>query len=459
VGREEKPRWGRSVATPFHRIRSRSARACVLAAALLLFALGSFLSAVFAQANLSAKQQEEADIREELRRIVNEEPEKAADANKALDALDQPETSALGRQARNRRERGAKRIVNGLPSRSHPAVGALLQGNDPHTAKVQCTGTLVGCDKFLTAAHCIADHPLAASYLVFFQELGFFRVKAVRWEQDKYDSPYFDWAMLTLDKPVEGIAAMAINTSVEPLNGSIATIVGFGRTGGSRLDYGIKREGSVKLSACPDDLARSRALCWRYDADVQSNSSAQNTCHADSGGGIFMRDSDGPRIVEKVFGIVSGGTDDDCMKNDLSYNVDTFRYRDGIEAAGEGRLRPGMCGRPLGYGTASEPVRNKFRLGTATPEVRFTVEAPEGASALRVAMNAEDDGSGRNEFQISVFNGQALANSSDACAGHGSGRFAFCEIERPQPGVWTIILSSKKGEGEAQVTTLFVSPN
>jgi hypothetical protein len=337
-------------------------------------------------------------------------------------------------------------------------VGALLQGNDPHSAGAWCTGTLVGCDKFLTAAHCIADDPSPDSYLVFFQELGFFRVKAIRWEKDKYNFPYFDWAILTLDKPVEGIAAMAINASVEPLNGSTATIVGFGRTGGSRFDYGIKREGSVKISACPASLAQSRVLCWRYDADIQSKSSAQNTCNADSGGGIFMRDNDGPRIVEKVLGIVSGGRDKDCMKNDLSYNVDVFQYRDWIDATGEGRLQPGMCGHPLWYSAASEPVRNKFRLGTDAPEVRFAVEVPQGTAALRVAMNAEDNGSGANEFQISVSKGQTLANFKDECTGSGSGRFAFCEIAHPQPGVWTIALSRKKGEGEAQVTTLFVSP-
>jgi V8-like Glu-specific endopeptidase len=447
------------VTTPFPWITGEWARTFLFAATLVLFAAGCLPSAVFAQAHLSAKQEEEADIREELQRIIKEEPEKAADAQKALDALNQPETSARGRQARNRRERGARRIVNGLPSRSHPAVGALLQGNDPHTARAWCTGTLVGCDKFLTAAHCIADDPSPDSYLVFFQELGFFRIKAIQWEKDRYNFPYFDWAMLTLEKPVDGIAAMAINTSVEPLNGSTATIVGFGRTGGSRFDYGIKREGSVKISACPAKLAQSRVLCWRYDADVKSNSSAQNTCNADSGGGIFMRDYDGPRIIEKVFGIVSGGRDKErCMRNDLSFNVDVFQYRDWIEAAGEGRLQPGMCGHPLWYGTASEPVRKTFRLGTETPKVRFAVEAPAGATALRVAMNAEDNGSGKNEFQISVFKGQALANSNDECTGNGSGRFAFCEIRRPQPGLWTIALSTKKGEGETQVTVLFVSP-
>jgi hypothetical protein len=46
-------------------------------------------------------------------------------------------------------------------------------------------------------------------------------------------------------------------------------------------------------------------LCWKFDADVISKTSAQNTCNADSGGGIFIRYSDGPRVVEKVFGVVS----------------------------------------------------------------------------------------------------------------------------------------------------------
>jgi hypothetical protein len=427
-----------------------------LSAAALLLALGFFPGAVFSQTSFSTKEQEAADTREELQRIIKEEPERAADAQRALEALDQPETSIAGRQARNRRERGARRIVNGLPSHSHPAVGALLQGNDPHTARAWCTGTLVGCDKFLTAAHCIADDPLQDSYLVFFQELGFFRVKAIRWESKKFNLPYFDWAMLTLDWPVEGIAPMPINKSVEPLNGSIATIVGFGRTGGSRHDYGIKREGSVKLSACPATLANSRVLCWRFDADVQSNSSAQNTCNADSGGGILMRDKEGSRVIEKVFGIVSGGMDRDCMKSDLSFNLDVFKYGDWIEAAGEGRLQAGICGTPLWNDASTEPLRNKFRLGRETPEVRFTVEAPEGAAAFRVAMNAEDDGSGENEFQLAVFKGQVLANSSDECKGNASGRFAFCEVRHPEPGSWTIALIRKSGEGELQVTTLFV---
>jgi hypothetical protein len=409
----------------------------------------------FAQTSPSARE-EESEIRAALQGIIEQDPAHAAEAQKALGALDRPASSPEGRQARNRRERGARRIVNGLPSRSHPAVGALLEGNTPETARVVCTGTLVGCDKFLTAAHCIAKDPSPGSYLVFFQELGFIEVKDVRWEEQKYRFPYFDLAMLTLARPVEGIAPMAINMSVQPLRNSVATIVGFGRTGGRHYDYGIKREGSVKIAACPANRARDQVLCWRFDADVTSSTSAQNTCNADSGGGIFMRDNDGPRVVEKLFGTVSGGTDADCMRNDLSYNVDVFRYRDWITAAGEGRLSSAMCGRPLWEGSRNAPAVKVLSLSEKNPETRLTIEAPEGVTSLRVAMNAEDNGASKNAFAFSAFGSRGAGSSENACEDKGSGQFAFCAIDRPERGPWTIVLKRTRGEGQVQVTTLLV---
>lgn len=423
---------------------------------LSLFALAVCQHGASAQAGPSAKEQEEADIREVLQRIIKEDPAHAAEAQKALDALNKPESSPEGRQTRNRRERGSRRIVNGLPSRSHPAVGALVKGETPQTAGSWCTGTLVGCDKFLTAAHCIAEDPSPGSYLVFFQELGFYKVKAIRWEKEKYHFPYFDLAMLTLAEPVEGVAPMPINMSVKPLNGSIATIVGFGRTGSTREDYGIKREGSVKTAACPDTLARSNVLCWHFDADVKPGASAQNTCNADSGGGIFMRDTDGTRVVEKLFGTVSGGTDSDCMKNDTAYNVDVLQYRDWIKEAGEGRLSSSMCGRPLWDRRSNAPMVKTLRLSQSNPETGITIEAPEGVSALRVAMNAEDDGARKNQFEFSAFRGKEPRGSENACKDNGTGQFAFCAIDKPRSGPWTIALKRLKGEGEVQITTLFV---
>jgi hypothetical protein len=171
-------------------------------------------------------------------------------------------------------------------------------------------------------------------YLVFFQELGFFEVKEIRWPKDQYRFPYADIALLSLARSVEGIAPMPINTSVKPLNKSIATIVGFGRTGGASYDYGIKREGSAKTEACPAAYADKKVLCWSYDAEVRSLGRNSNTCNGDSGGGVFLRDGVGNQVVQKVFGIVSGGLDRNCVKDDVSYNVDVSEFRSWLEEPG-----------------------------------------------------------------------------------------------------------------------------
>jgi hypothetical protein len=409
-----------------------------------------------AQSLPSAKEHEEAQLRLELERIIAEHPQEAANARKALASLDKPESTPAGRQARGRGDRGARRIVNGLSARGYAAVGALLQGNDPRAATAWCTATLVGCDKVLTAAHCIAQSPSPGAYLVFFQELGFFPVKEIRWPQADYTYPYFDLAMLTLARPVEGIAPLAINMTTKPLNKSMATIVGFGRTGGAREDYGIKREGSVKTEACSPFYAERKLLCWAFDADVKSRPSPSNTCNGDSGGGVLMRDNDGLRIVQKVFGVVSGGRDKGCVKSDESFNVDVMSFRAWIETAGEGRLSSRMCGSASGPQVEAEARRELVRLRDGEREAAIRLDVPAGTVALRVAMNGEDDGQGKNDFDLLVYRGTQTAGASPACDDNGPGQFAFCDIARPQPGPWTIVVRRNKGSGDAQITATLV---
>ncbi|MCC7253051.1 trypsin-like serine protease [Hyphomicrobium sp.] len=357
----------------------------------------------------------------------------------------------MGRQARNRRERGARRIVNGIPSSAHPAVVAVLKGATRETAKAWCTGTLVGCDKVLTAAHCVANDPSPSSYQIFFQELGFFAVKSVEWPKEDYKFPYFDLAMLTLEKPVEGIAPIPINWSTRPLDNSVATIVGFGRTGGARHDYGIKREGSVRTAACAGPYAKIPLLCWKFDADVISTASAQNTCNADSGGGVFMRDDDGDRVVEKVFGVVSGGIDAECMKKDMSFNVDVSRFKSWIEKAGEGRLSPAMCGAPLWTRRVDQPKRATITIGPGQDETTFEIDVPEQAKDMRVSINAEDNGAGSNAFTLALDNGEAGGAAEDCL---GSPQFASCAVSRPRSGPWRIRIKRQKGQGQLQVTAI-----
>lgn len=415
-----------------------------------------FIASAKAQTLLSSKELEEAEIRRELEEIISKDAIAAPDARTALDALNRAETSPQGRQVRNRRERGVRRIVNGVPVRAYPAVGALLKGGDAHVARAWCTGTLVGCNKFLTAAHCIAENPTPKDYLVYFQELGFFGVQDIKWEPSKYRFPYFDIAMLTLKTSVEGIAPAAINTTVKPLNNSVATIVGFGRTGGTHYDYGIKREGSVRTTRCPSSYDGLSVLCWRFDAEIKSNRSASNTCNADSGGGVFMRDNEGLRIVEKVFGVVSGGRDRDCLKNDLSYNVDVFQYREWIAIAGEGKLSSEMCGSPLSEGREFEPKQAVIHVDSKTPQGKIKWSVPQGATALRAAMNGEDDGEGANAFELSVFRDDRSAVSGPRCNGDGPGPFAFCEVTNPGFGEWIVSVVRSRGEGDVQVTATFV---
>ena len=97
-----------------------------------------------------------------------------------------------------------------------------------------------------------------------------------------------------------------------------------------------------------------------------------------------------------------------------------------------------------------------LRLSQSNPETGITIEAPEGVSALRVAMNAEDDGARKNQFEFSAFRGKEPRGSENACKDNGTGQFAFCAIDKPRSGPWTIALKRLKGEGEVQITTLFV---
>jgi hypothetical protein len=109
-------------------------------------------------------------------------------------------------------------------------------------------------------------------------------------------------------------------------------------------------------------------------------------------------------------------------------------------------------------GTSREPVQQTVRLDAKTPEARISVEVPAGATALRIAMNAEDDGAGTNQFQFAAFSGKDPAASQNACKDSGTGQFAFCAIDKPAAGAWTIAVTRKKGQGDVQITALPIGP-
>jgi V8-like Glu-specific endopeptidase len=76
---------------------------------------------------------------------------------------------------------GSRRIVNGIDTVSYPAVGALIHRQPAENATEVCTGTLVGCNKLLTAAHCVSKDLNVTNYSVFFQTEGIFKVRRIDW--------------------------------------------------------------------------------------------------------------------------------------------------------------------------------------------------------------------------------------------------------------------------------------
>ena len=90
-----------------------------------------------------------------------------------------------------------ERIVNGNVTGDFPSTGALLSPSNPNAASILCSGTMIGCQTFLTAGHCVADDLDPTHYTVFLQNAGFFSVKSIALHPD-FNFPVGDVAVLSL---------------------------------------------------------------------------------------------------------------------------------------------------------------------------------------------------------------------------------------------------------------------
>lgn len=90
------------------------------------------------------------------------------------------------------------------------------------------------------------------------------------------------------------------------------------------------------------------------------------------------------------------------------------------------------------------------------PEVAFSFEVRDGIDRLMVAMNGDDNGKGRNDFDLFLIQGSGTTAEA-VCKEDGPGQFAFCSIHSPPAGPWKAVVRRKQGGGLAQVvvTQLF----
>jgi Trypsin/Bacterial Ig domain/Bacterial pre-peptidase C-terminal domain len=349
-------------------------------------------------------------------------------------------------------ERAAQPIVNGQATTEFPTVGVLLTATEP--ASLLCTGTLVGCDRFLTAAHCVCfgdgascqDPEPGDGMRVYLQGAGFFSVVGQH-VHPEFRFPDNDVAVLELSRPAVGLRPSPLARRALAI-GEGGTIVGFGRSGGMEHDYGIKQSGQVVTGECPPDLERPGHVCWTFEDQ------GANTCNGDSGGPLFVADRS-DRLA--VAGITSGGTLSNCLSGDQSYDTGVSAHLDYIASAAGGpeRLGPRVCGELPHVGELGTEV--VARQGSLQPGVTDThqVEVPPGTAELRVSLNATEGSSP----DLYLRAGRPATAAAHDCAADGPGSYGYCEVRSPVPGTWHVqVIGVGYGDFQLTATTLAGAP-
>ncbi len=357
---------------------------------------------------------------------------------------------------------GDVKIVKGVPSHNYPAVGALLIETQPSGFSHSCTGTMIGCKTFLTAAHCVLPDPDPQNYRVFLPQAGLFEVDAIRWPKSAYIAPTTegskaDVAIVTLKASISGINPHAINTTREA-GLDPGTIVGYGRTATSAADdsSGVKREGHVLISQCKSAKFTGELVCW--DFDDGTSLSPSNTCNGNSGGPLFLTN----RSQTVIGGVTSGGKNANCLGDDHSYDASVFKNRtwivetaaglSGGEIATEDKM-PQTCGSfsPLPERPGSDRVISWLeKVNAVNPEkvLRANLVGAD-AKRLRVSLSFLPE-PGASGFGLWVIKGASADVTQAVCSDVRSSEALYCEIENPGAGDWTIVVKANSGGAEFQ---------
>lgn len=344
------------------------------------------------------------------------------------------------------------RIINGRVTGQFPSTVALID----ETGLMACTGTLIGCETVLTAAHCVclgvgtecqaggSELVNADDLQIFAQHAGFVGVDTIHVPSTYEFGVTDDVAILKLSTPVTGIEPTPINETASPGIGSLGTIVGFGA---DEEDFGLKRTGKVELATCTA-VPGAPHLCWNFEAPLGPVGEDSNTCQGDSGGPLFMNLGDG----QVVAGVTSGGTSAGCLPSDRSWDANVFFNRAWIRSTAGGDIDNRTCGGLPAAGGPEAPIfAENDTVSVLEPEQTYTVDVPEGVAALRFTVNGHE-GNALNDYDLHVRYNEAATTDDFDCRSITSGVYESCEITNPRSGTWHVLVSRFTGGGRFQTT-------
>ena len=228
-------------------------------------------------------------------------------------------------------------ITGGQPDGTlHPAVGGTLLYYPPRDETiVNCTGTLISDDVFLTAAHC-GRHETRRQ--VTFDEVFNASSAQTHWGTfyahpgyDPAHPTHNDVAVIVLDNPIASIAPARLPSAGlldqmkndQTLNQSTRfTSVGYGFLGFSQGPGGMTRiRGQSRHYAVGSfNALTAERLHLSQNAALEDG----GTCNGDSGGPNFL--GAGPAETDVIAGVTSTG-DTYCKATNVTYRIDTQTAR------------------------------------------------------------------------------------------------------------------------------------